>query len=133
MQGEAQNDFRRMRLQCTRATCDFLCGLSTTHRGKALRRSNENRAVSARKLYGARAASVWRPREDGTVTVRPSCRFGHSRTKSVKLHISPKTKGGKENGSKKKKILTHRKAAARSWCGQPQDITAYLIRVQCYG
>ena len=48
--------------------------------GKTVRRPCgdrwENRAVSARKSYIARAASVRRPRGDGTVTARSSYSFG---------------------------------------------------------
>ena len=78
-----------------------------------------------RKSYGGRTASIRRPRGDGTVTVRSSCTFGHSCTKSVQLHISAlccrlrwhlKQKTGKEKGTRRK--ISHRKAAARSWCGR---------------
>ena len=61
------------------------------NRAKIVRKSCSHRAVSAasaRKSYGTRATSEQRPRGDRTVTVRSSCSFGHSCTKSVQHHIS---------------------------------------------
>ena len=65
-------------------------------RAEIVRNSCSLRAVSvasARKSYGARAASIRRPRGDSMVTVRSSCSLGHSCTKSVQLYISASVVG----------------------------------------
>ena len=98
------------------------------NRAKIVRKSCSHRAVSAasaRKSYGARAASAQRPRGDSTVTCEPRVVFRHSCTKSVQHHISACVVGWDDNLNKRREGKEHqdgkcslRKAAARLWCGR---------------
>ena len=106
---------------------------SRQSRTETVRRSYGNRAVSAfsaLKSYSARAASIRRSRGDGTVTaqfpydLRLSCSFWYSCTKSVQksyfclycwMRWHLKQKAGRERDPRRK-MLTHGKAATRSWC-----------------